>query len=161
MYGIIDCLQFVNEIFAEIGQRSILENDFFQEDEMNHYGRYLKFFHNSDNLYDMYIGLIFTPYGIQIDIDNIDEAVCLSCRSIRNFPKENKELIKHIFTSYILVEQHRFCLTKFRLFNSNGDVFTTIRCLKLFCRYRKHVKLYKPIWAFSENGNSLLFRKSE
>lgn len=142
MWSIEKYIEYVNDVFSEIGFPPISENTYFQMDKTFD-NSYFKFFHEPSGNDDMYICFIFDSDGIQIDIDRIAEAIYIDSKSICEKPRETKDVIKYMFTSSILISQNRLQM-KVIIFDYDGEVAFLF---KYRFRYNNHrrMKLFSPL----------------
>ena len=139
-------LKIINEVLDEIKVPHLLENPDFFVDKMS-INSCLKINLIDKGENNIPLSLTFTPSGLEIGLDRIDEAIEWSNKDINESKVFVKSLIRNLLTSYFLVEYLGSYRTRISLFAKDG------KCINVFKYYegisfklKRESRLYFPVY---------------
>lgn len=141
---ITEQVNLINEVLVNMNQSTLLENSNFLIDEMSS-ERYLKV--KYDSLSHISFTIVFTPLGIQVDVDRAIEAYDVGIEYFNSNKAEFKNLIKMLFTSRIKVEYCGSNYTKIYFYDIGGSQVKTFKYVTgLYLKVGCKIKEYHPIY---------------
>ena len=141
---ITEQVNLINEVLVNMNQSTLLENSNFLIDEMSS-ERYLKV--KYDSLSHISFTIVFTPLGIQVNVDRATEAYDVGIEYFNSNKAEFKNLIKMLFTSRIKVEYCGSNYTKIYFYDIGGSQVKTFKYVTgLYLKVGCKIKEYHPIY---------------
>ncbi len=144
-----------DEVLREAGELPLLENKNFSpflDFSITPHSLVLELTSSKANI--LPITIWFEPDGLRIDIDGMNETFDWSKKQIDETREKVIELIRNLFTGYVLIETRR--ASRFiQMFDTDGffvnsfsynNLFHMITGLYLF-RYKNYRRLYTPIFS--------------
>lgn len=105
---LLDNVKLFNEVLAECGEPSLLENENFSPFlDFLISSRYLVLELNSSKPNALPIVIWFESDDLRIDIEEMNETFDWSRKQIQEKPTEVIEIIKNLFTGYVLIESRK------------------------------------------------------
>ena len=152
---LLDNVKLFDEVLNECGQPSLLENSHFSQFlDFPTTSRYLVVELNTLKSNTVPIVIWFEGEDLRIDIEGMNETFDWSKKQIEETREKIVELIRNLFTGFILIETRkssRFIL----IFDADGffvqalsynNLFHMLTGLYLF-RYKNYHRLYLPIFS--------------
>ncbi len=146
-------VELFDEVLKELGEPPILENKNF-EATLNTSCCDLAIESTSESSNNLPIFIMFEGEYLRIDIDGIQESFEWSKKHIDKDRNSVKQLIKNLFSGYVLIDYRQGSGRFIQFFDLNGDyidsqsrniTFHTITGRFLF-RHKDNRKLYLPIF---------------
>lgn len=143
---IFEKVQLMDEVLEEIGVPMLLNNSYFNVDEMST-GSWLRV--NLDEIHENKIplSLTFTTVAIEARLDRVSEALGWSNDDIWESRPAVKSILKNLFTNYALVEYYGSTRTRITLFDRYGHGTNHFRYYEgISFSMKRSMRLYFPIF---------------
>jgi hypothetical protein len=138
----------VDSVFDDLRIPQLLNNTDFIIDEMST-SYWFKVNLNPDRKNNIPLSLTFTETSLEIRLDRIAEAIDWTKNDLIKAVDKIKEILKNLFTSYILVEYYGTSDTRISLFGDTGTGTNKLRYSEGFSfNNKKEQRLYFPIYSY-------------